>query len=95
MNRICTIYRSPKKDGMYLYVDKGEDLKRVPANLLKKFGKPELAMTLVISPDKKLARVEAKTVLAALSELGYFLQIPPQHESAITELNLKNSKISL
>ncbi|MFT5692822.1 MAG: hypothetical protein ACI92E_002158 [Oceanicoccus sp.] len=95
MNKICTIYRSPKKDGMYLYVEKVEDLKRVPEKLLKKFGKPAFAMTLVITPDKKLARVDARTVLAALSDLGYFLQIPPQYESAITELNLKNSKISL
>lgn len=95
MNRICTIYRSPKKDGMYLYVDKTEDLTRVPEKLLKKFGKPEHAMTLLISPDKKLARVDAPTVLAAVLDIGYFLQIPPQYESAITQLNLKNSKISL
>ena len=47
MKKICTIYRSPKKEGMYLYVDKAEDLARVPEALLQSFGKPEQAMTLL------------------------------------------------
>ncbi len=95
MNIVCTIYRSPKKEGMYLYVNKGEELERVPERLIKKFGKPEHAMTLVLNPEKKLARVDIETVIAALNNPGYFLQMPPQHESSITQLNLKNSKISL
>ncbi|OSO73817.1 hypothetical protein B6N17_007910, partial [Stutzerimonas stutzeri] len=34
MKLICSIYKSPRKDGMYLYVDKRDALKRVPEGLL-------------------------------------------------------------
>ncbi|MFB3105055.1 MAG: YcgL domain-containing protein, partial [Pseudomonadales bacterium] len=38
--RSVTIYRSSKRDGMYLYVDRDELLSRVPEELLKRFGRP-------------------------------------------------------
>ncbi|HAA41127.1 MAG TPA: hypothetical protein DCE36_13750, partial [Pseudomonas sp.] len=34
MKRICSIYRSLKKDGMYLYVLKSDALERVPEPLM-------------------------------------------------------------
>jgi len=75
---LCTIYRSPKKEGMYLYVDKKEDLERVPEALLKMFGKPQHAMTLLLKPERKLARVDREEVVMAIAEQGYFLQMPPK-----------------
>ena len=80
MSIICTIYRSPKKEGMYLYVDKKENLERVPESLLKIFGKPAFAMTLMLGPDRKLARVDRDEVVLAIAEQGYFLQMPPKVE---------------
>jgi uncharacterized protein len=77
MKVIVSIYRSPKKEGMYLYVDKREGLERVPEPLLKQFGEAELAMTLLLTPERKLARVEAPKVLEAIGEQGFFLQMPP------------------
>ena len=53
MKIICTIYKTRKKEGMYLYVDKKEDLSRVPEELLNQFGKPELAMTMLLSENRK------------------------------------------
>ena len=35
MRRICSIYRSAKREGMYLYVDKAEGLERVPEALMR------------------------------------------------------------
>ncbi len=77
MKVIVSIYRSPKKEGMYLYVDKREGLERVPEPLLKQFGEAELAMTLLLTPERKLARVEAPKVLESIGEQGFFLQMPP------------------
>ena len=91
--RICTIYRSPKTEGMYLYVDKAEDLARVPEALLSRFGKPEQAMTLLIHSERKLARVDVTKVLAELEEHGFFLQMPPQIDMAMRALHEKNSKM--
>ena len=33
MKRICSIYKSPRKNEMYLYVERSEALKKVPEAL--------------------------------------------------------------
>ena len=78
---------------MYLYVDKQEDLARVPDALLKRFGKPEQAMTLLLHPERELARVDIHKVLAGLEEQGFFLQMPPQPDKDMQKLHEKNSKM--
>lgn len=77
MRRICSIYRSAKRDGMYLYVDKAEGLTRVPEALMNRFGQAEHAMTLLIAEDRKLARADAKKVLQDIEDNGFYLQLPP------------------
>lgn len=94
MKKICTIYRSPKKEGMYLYVDKQTDLEPVPEALLQLFGKPEQAMTLVLTPDRQLARVDIENVLAELEDKGYFLQMPPEKDAYLQKINEHNSKLN-
>ncbi|MCL4129230.1 UNVERIFIED_CONTAM: hypothetical protein GTU68_061955 [Idotea baltica] len=93
MKKICSVYRSPKEEGMYLYVDKKIDLESVPEALLKRFGKPELAMTLVLTPDKKLARADAGRVIEMIEEQGFYLQIPPRPDELMQDLRHKNSKL--
>ncbi|RMN01740.1 hypothetical protein ALQ67_05110, partial [Pseudomonas savastanoi pv. glycinea] len=56
LKRICSIYRSPKRNEMYLYVLKSDVLKRVPPELLVAFGKPVHAFDLVLSPERALSR---------------------------------------
>ncbi|MFG1490916.1 YcgL domain-containing protein, partial [Oceanospirillum sp. HFRX-1_2] len=41
MKVICEVFKSPRKDEMYLYVDKKEGFKRIPESLLEAFGKPQ------------------------------------------------------
>ncbi len=77
MRRLCEIYRSPRKAEMYLYVDKQVGLARVPDSLLARFGEPEPLMTLLLDPDRKLARVRAVEVLEKIEQEGFFLQMPP------------------
>jgi uncharacterized protein len=75
--RICQIYASPRREGMYLYVDKREDLERVPEALLQEFGPPRAAFVLKLTEGRKLARADAASVLAQIAERGYYLQLPP------------------
>jgi uncharacterized protein YcgL (UPF0745 family) len=93
MKKICSIYRSSKKDGMYLYVDKTDGVDRVPGALMKQFGRPELAMTLLISAERELARVDAEKVLAGIEEQGFYLQMPPIVGDEMQAIHSKNSKI--
>jgi uncharacterized protein len=75
--REVRVYRSTRKQEMYLYVDVADALERVPAALLQRFGRPVQAMELTLTPDRKLARVDVAKVLAALAQEGYYLQLPP------------------
>ena len=93
--RICSIYRCAKKEGMYVYVDKEQGFDHIPESLLKQMGKTELAMTLVIAADKKLARANAKDVLELIDQKGFYLQMPPSihdtaHDSAMINLHENN-----
>ena len=49
----CVIYRSSKRDQTYLYVEKKDDFSRVPEELMKGFGQPQLAMILPL--DRRAA----------------------------------------
>ncbi|WNZ57200.1 YcgL domain-containing protein [Microbulbifer sp. MKSA007] len=93
MKILCDIYRSPNKDEMYLYVDKREGTARVPKNLLELFGKPQHVTTMLVTPDKKLARAEADKLLKEVRTRGYYLQMPPIADSEMSEIALKNSKL--
>ncbi len=80
---LCSVYRSSRNEGMYLYVDKKEELARVPEALLQTFGKPELAMSLALYPERKLARADVNKVLEALVQTGFYLQMPPKPEAEV------------
>lgn len=83
---ICSIYKSSKKDEMYLYVRKAEGFARVPEALLTMFGTPKLFGTLLLTPEKKLARADVNLVLADLAEKGFYLQMPPPREDYMLDL---------
>lgn len=74
------IYRSSKKEGMYLYVIKDANLDELPELLQKEFSKRELAMSIELTPEKKLATADARKVMASIEEQGYYLQMPPRAE---------------
>lgn len=86
MKRICSIYKSPRKNEMYLYVLKSDALARVPDGLLTVFGKPVHAFDMVLTPERTLAREDINQVLANLDGQGYHLQMPPPEEEYIEHL---------
>jgi uncharacterized protein len=91
---LCKIYKSLSKADYYLFVKHDEDMSRVPDSLLSYFGKHELAMTLALSPEQKLAVASASEVLESLQENGYFLQLPPQsNEEYMQDIRTKNEKL--
>ena len=83
---LCEIYKSPRKEEMYLYVDKRQGLAEVPEALLEHFGKPIPAMTLILTPEKSLARAKASDIMAAIREKGFYLQLPPAKEEYLLDL---------
>lgn len=83
----CDIYRSSKKDEMYLYIarpdypndaDVIDPLHAVPADLKKAFGRATFVMHLELDTNRRLARVPVHDVFTAFEQQGYFLQLPPE-----------------
>lgn len=94
---LCEIYKSLREEEMYLFVDKKDQLSRVPAPLLNHFGKTRLVTTLALTAERKLARADAAKVIDAIRDQGYYLQMPPRREqvvdSAMEALGGRNEKL--
>lgn len=83
---LCEIFKSPRKEEMYLYVDKRYGLAEVPQALLERFGKPVAVMTMILTPEKRLGRAQAGDVMAAIREKGFYFQLPPVKEEYLLDL---------
>jgi len=62
---------------------------------MKKFGTPKLVTTMVLTPAKKLARVDIDKVLEELDKTGFFLQMPPLKDPEVLAINAKNRMLNL
>lgn len=81
---LCSIYKSAKKEGMYLYIPKKDDFSEVPAALIQMFGKPTFVMVMKME-GRKLALVDIEKVKQSLKDDGYFLQLPPPPVNLLDE----------
>lgn len=80
MKRLVEIFRSSRREEMYLYVDRAQGLAEVPETLLQQFGEPRSIMILALEPGRRLARAVAGEVLAQIESRGYYLQMPSTPE---------------
>ncbi len=74
------IYKGHKKPDSYLYIEDEDDFSRVPEELLAVLGRLELVMTLELTPQRKLIRADVTQVITALSEEGFYLQMPDKSD---------------
>ncbi len=81
MTRHCNVYASTKKAELYIYIDAKAKIEEVvPEAIAKYCGNFRFVMGLLLKADKKLARADAKDVLAAIADQGFYLQMPPGDE---------------
>ncbi|MBY6207957.1 MULTISPECIES: YcgL domain-containing protein [Halomonas] len=83
---LCEVFKSLRKEEMYLYVDKRQGLERIPEPLLERFGAPVSVMTMILTPEKTLARTSGADVMAAIEEKGFYLQMPPAKDEYLLDL---------
>ncbi len=76
----CWVYRSSRKDELYLYLRTKDGFEQLPEGLRKLLGTPELVMELDLHADRRLARAEVQKVMERLHTQGYYLQMPPARE---------------
>lgn len=82
---LCAIYKSPKKEGMYLYVAKRDQFDAVPDSLRQAFGRPQFVMLFNLSGEKSLHSADNATVKAQIETNGFYLQMPPPIENLHTQ----------
>ncbi|BCL69017.1 conserved hypothetical protein [Vibrio nigripulchritudo MADA3029] len=88
---LCSIYKSPKKEGAYLYVPKKDDFSEVPQPLKDMFGKPIFVMVIKLD-GRQLAQVDIEKVKESLESEGFFLQLPPPPENLLEKYKEQKAK---
>jgi len=95
MKMVCNVYRCAAKEGMYLYIKKNpsakDQLAHLPDALKKQIGKTSLAMTIILTPDKKLAIADSKKVIESIEKQGFYLQMPPPPSKEMQAVNVHNN----
>ncbi len=82
----CSVYRSCKRQGMYLYVLRDQALDELPEALVHYIGRLEHALDLDLGPERKLAQEDVLKVLENLQTQGFHVQMPPQQDDYIQHL---------
>ena len=87
----CAIYKTKKRDGLYLYIKEQDDFSDVPDEVMKQFPVPEHVFDLTLSANRPLARVDVFVVMENLASQGFHLQMPPKAEDPIDTITLPDS----
>lgn len=87
----CAIYKTKKRDGLYLYVIEQDNFEEVPAEVMQQFPMPEHVFDLELSADRPLAREDVLQVIDNLQTKGFHLQMPPKNEDPIDTITLPDS----
>ncbi len=77
------IYRSSKKEGLYVYLRDQAQLENLPEPVVNQLGVAEFAMEIELTADRKLGQEDARKVLANLDSQGFHLQMPRDIELQI------------
>lgn len=83
---LLAVYKSSKKDEMFLYVPKTDGLKNVPEALMQIFGIPVHVMDMPLKAGRDLARVTGDKLREEIASKGFYLQLPPPKEDYLLDL---------
>ena len=78
----CVVYKSFKQFDYFLFVKKEDEFARVPDGLRQMLGVLEKVMDLELDKSRNLAQADVVVVMQQIEERGYYLQMPPQSDSA-------------
>lgn len=81
---LCAIYKSLRKEGMYLYVAKRDQFDRVPDDLRQMFGKPQFVMMFNLAGEKQIKGADNREIQQTIENQGFYLQMPPPPENLLT-----------
>jgi uncharacterized protein YcgL (UPF0745 family) len=74
---LCIVYKSSRRPDTYVYVADPDQLAKLPAALAQALGTLVEALRFELTPERKLAREDARLVSANIDHMGYHIQFPP------------------
>lgn len=86
MAQKISVFKSPKKEELYLYVLQETELKELPDELFVMFGEPLHVLDFELTVDRKLPRANAKEILKTIEAKGYYMQMPPNEVEKISDM---------
>ena len=90
---LCDAYKSATSEETYLFVDHNDGLQRLPEALQETFSDAVLVTRFKLTADRKMARADAKVVMQAIREQGFYLQMPPPKDHQLAAMSAKNDKL--
>lgn len=81
------VYRSTKKDGLYLYLPNTIDKCELPDAVMQQMGEPELSLSFMLTADRKLGQEDPTTVISNLQSQGFHVQMPRDIEDQIAAIS--------
>lgn len=76
----CCVYKSLRREKTFLFVLQEDEFSRVPEPLLKALGEIKKVIDLELTPERKVARGNARYIMDDLLEKGFHLQLPPDEK---------------
>ncbi|MCB1756639.1 MAG: YcgL domain-containing protein [Gammaproteobacteria bacterium] len=83
----CFVYRSLKKNGLYIYLSQQDDFEKIPDAVKNKIGELEFALEFELHEDRKLAKEDASTVIENIKNNGFHIQMPKDIEGLLAEIS--------
>ena len=74
------VYRSHRRADTYVYLPAESEFEDLPEAFREHFGEASAFLDFVLHPARQLAQADPIVVLRALSEQGFYLQLPPQKD---------------
>ena len=79
------IYRSTRREGMYVYVDRPDAINQLPAPVIGQLGAAEFAMEIELTKDRKLGQEDSAVVIDNLEKQGFHVQMPKDIEAELQQ----------
>jgi len=79
----CFVFRSIRKAETYLILPNKDDIQTLPSALLQVFGEPEFSFEFELTAESTMAQADPSEVIQSLETQGFYLQIPPENDTAI------------
>jgi uncharacterized protein YcgL (UPF0745 family) len=74
---IAHVYKSLRQADAYLYLRARDAFELVPEAVAARLGELAFVLEVALTPERRLARVDAALVREALAGQGWFVQLPP------------------